>query len=825
MEKTISNTVIRSDENSNFLIYENQNKASTGSYFFDRMKSLGITDDANLIKICLNDPNNNLSSTLTDQTIFRQHELGIEIMVYDLDRHYINYEPPRKDPAKREWKKRWSIIRLEKPEIKIDGSIQKYKMPKGAGSQPFFPPSLIEKFESKTIIDTLFLTEGFFKAFKAHLHGIACVGLPSITHIKDRETGGLHQDIKRLIETCQVQKVVWLVDGDCLNLSQTLVEENGKPKDISNRPFNFFNSISTFHDLFDEYKTVNKYFMHINSDEIEGTPKGIDDLLIQKRLEVEEIVADIHNVSKPGKWFTKINITFGVGKAYKYFHLDHVDNFYLYHVDRRSELKGLKDFKFRGTIYSWNEKENKCDVVIPADASKYFRVADTYYKFVEVPNQYKKIEKRFEARLKTTIVDDHGKNFIKHIEKLEAFCNVPDNTHYAQKLHNCFNVYSPLDYNPEEDNIEEDDCKTIIYFLKHIFGEQPITSKINDEEFRTTTFDLGMDYVQLLYKQPWQKLPVLCLVSKENSTGKTTMANFLRSLLGANVAIVGNQDLSADFNAHWATKLVVVCDETKIDKQHVVEKVKMLSTAKKVIVNAKGRNQVEIDCFLKFVLISNNEENFIYAGDDDIRFWIIKVPKLKIENPHILTNIIEEIPSFMSYLNKRQLSTSNQSRMWFHPQLLKTEALKKVIAHSRPAVEKELRQFLRELWEETEGEGYPQEAIKSIKNAKGILMTRKAIHKECFNNRYEASYIEKILKENLKIGGYSGNEPEGLSDDSKKGNIKTRRTSYYKYDSVSGQYFEVKENGRPYLIKREHVFSSEELQDISNADLQEELPF
>ena len=43
--------------------------------------------------------------------------------------------------------------------------------------------------------------------------------------------------------------------------------------------------------------------------------------------------------------------------------------------------------------------------------------------------------------------------------------------------------------------------------------------------------ELGLDYVQLLYQQPTQILPILCLVSKKNETGKTTFAKWLKVLL------------------------------------------------------------------------------------------------------------------------------------------------------------------------------------------------------------------------------------------------------------------------------------------------------
>jgi dephospho-CoA kinase len=69
--------------------------------------------------------------------------------------------------------------------------------------------------------------------------------------------------------------------------------------------------------------------------------------------------------------------------------------------------------------------------------------------------------------------------------------------------------------------------------------------------------------------------------------------------------------------------------------------------------------------------------------------------------------------------------------------LIKTEALKKVVAFSKSTIEKELRQYLRDAFLDF--------------GVDEILMTRKALHKEVFNNRYEANYLEKVLKEELRV--------------------------------------------------------------------------
>jgi hypothetical protein len=343
--------------------------------------------------------------------------------------------------------------------------------------------------------------------------------------------------------------------------------------------------------------------------------------------------------------------------------------------------------------------------------------------------------------------------------------------------------------------------------------------------------DLAYDYLQLLYQRPWQKLPIICLVSKENNTGKTTFANFLRMLLGANVAIVGNADLVNDFNAHWATKSVVVCDETKIDKQTVLEKIKSLSTAKKVFMNAKGRGQVELDCFIKFVLITNNEENFIYASDDDQRYWVTKVPQLRTDNPTLLEQIEKEIPAFLSFLNRRKLATELQGRMWFHPQLLRTDAFRRVVAFSQPTIEKELRQFFKELFLDT--------------GLKEIMMTQKVVHKEVFNNKYERNYLDNILKNNLKLHAYHvwlvddvateyATEEEAIAAAGVKypdhedymllGKIKRHykviRYNYPRWEEVitdgkkEMKRFEISDMGRPYVFLRKDFVNDDIIVDV-----------
>jgi len=847
-KKNIPSNLVIDQANENNIAEKKEASKQTNSqisFYQQRTIPLGVTDENNKIALWQNDINNKdgNGSVLVEVPVFRELPEGIEIAVYTLDRLQITYL----NDSNR-WKKKFSIIRLEKPIVRPDGSIMKYKLPKGAGTHPFFPPALVDKYDRKEEIETLYLVEGYFKAWKTTQNGVDIVGLSSITHMKDTETGKLHPDIAKLVAVCNVKKVVWLTDGDAIDITQKELTEG---LDLSKRPKQFSASVSTFKTLFDDYEDLEKWFFLIDTDNIllnnkkiaREDVKGIDDLLITLAAKEKDIISDLLSL-QPGQYFQKFNVTHSTGKAYTHFHLRDVKDFYLFHVERRPELKD-KEFTFEGTRYQYNETTGDCDVKIPGAAKLYFRCADDYFKFVNIPNQYDQTERTFHSRKKGTIIDDHGRHFVNYIPKYEAFCNVPNHFNFQQIKDNCFNVYSPLDIIPDEEKCTEKDCPTIIEFIAHLFGLRKVkyTDPETNEVVEYCMLDLALDYLQLLYQHPTQKMPIVCLVSRENNTGKTTFANFLRMMLGANVAIVGNADLVNDFNAHWATKSVVICDETKIDKQHVVEKIKSLSTARKIFMNAKGRGQVELDCFIKFVLITNNEETFIYATDEDIRYWVIKVPVLKKENPDILNQFSLEMPFFLSYLNERKMKTSKKNRMWFHPDLIRTEAFERVIERSRSGLGKELRLQLQDLFLRPELE-VKEEIFMSRKNIIEVFKIPTA--------KYDSTYIEKVLKDELKIsvhhkykiisGKFKGSKfgsiekaiqtqnkvykdipEEDLQKQIEKVNI--NKSYNYPFITVDGKIEWKADNGKAYIIYRKDFVKKEDELEKDEEEKAEDSPF
>jgi hypothetical protein len=179
------------------------------AFFQKRMEPLGITEEINQVKIWryVVDQETGLGENkLVAIPVFYAGEKGIDILVYTIDRLLIKHKGEvETDPEsgkikgfknnESRWAKNYCLTRFETPIVKKDGSIQKYSIPKGQGTFPFFHPMLLDKYDAGETIDTLFLTEGYFKAWKGCMHGMPTVGLSSITHLKSKESGTLHPDV------------------------------------------------------------------------------------------------------------------------------------------------------------------------------------------------------------------------------------------------------------------------------------------------------------------------------------------------------------------------------------------------------------------------------------------------------------------------------------------------------------------------------------------------------------------------------------------------------------------------------------------------------
>lgn len=653
------------------------------SYFQHRIfDEIGLTKSQNKINLRF-DTGAEGRDSRADFPIFTEDEDGnINICVYTIHGWLVQYADPNMGKTYQQSNitrlKQYFVTRLAPHNIRNEDD-GKYRFPKGQGIYPFFPPNLVKKFKKGEDIDTLIMTEGYFKAMCASLHGFDIVGLGSITHYAESGTHELHQDIKLLINTCHVKKVVILYDGDCLNIS---MKDFAKRRDLSRRPRVFYNATINTRDLLADFSTVAIEFAHVKSDRLIGNPKGLDDLLNAEpyRNKSAEILKDLTEEAINGIYFYRMNIVGQYKRLKRYFALDTVDSFYA----RWAEVIKDTEFLYEKMLYIYDEKEEKVQRSMPLAIRDFVRVGDDYFEIIQKPNiRTGAMETKLVTRRKQTIVDDFGREQIKNIHKYKAFINLPSHVDYKPVVADCYNLYNPLTYEAQP-NVA---CPHIHALMKHIFGEQ---------------LELGYDYMQLLYLKPMQILPILCLVSNERGTGKTSFLDLLRELYGNNAIIVGNSEINSEFNALISGKLIVGVDETSLDDNtKVTERLKMMSTAKRLPMQRKGKDHEEIENFTKYVLCSNNETRFIYTQEDEVRFWVRKVDPIPEQEriPEILPIICDEIPGFLSFLISRQMYVKeSKDRMWFSADMIETQALRELKAAQQPLPVKEIKEAVKTLF-------------------------------------------------------------------------------------------------------------------------------
>ena len=310
---------------------------------------------------------------------------------------------------------------------------------------------------------------------------------------------------------------------------------------------------------------------------------------------------------------------------------------------------------------------------------EYIRVGTSLYKLAHQPLANGTTVLRRIPWSFGTIRQDYGKSHTPPIKKYDGFCTVPSHTDYHKEIDGFYNLYEPITHVPVEGEFPD-----IIKLMRHIFGEQ---------------FELGLDYMQLLYRQPTQKLPILLLVSEERNTGKTTFLNFLKAVFQDNTTFNTNEDFRSQFNADWAGKLLIVVDEVLLCRREDSERLKNLSTAQTYKVEAKGKDRQEVNFFAKFVLCSNNELFPVIIDMGETRYWVRKVMRLDSDDTNFLQKLKEQIPAFLYYLQHRPLSTTKESRMWFNPALIRTEALERIMQSNRNHTEIDIVELLRTIME------------------------------------------------------------------------------------------------------------------------------
>lgn len=167
-------------------------------------------------------------------------------------------------------------VRFQNPEERKDkfGKPIKYYSPKGSGSHLYVPEKIRQMYTNGRKIKRLFLQEGEKKAEKACKHGIHSVGIMGIHNVGSKNI--MPKDLQLLIQKCEVEEVVFLLDADWQDLSGNIrVGDN-----VQKRPLTFFYAVKNFKEYMLTFRNLD-----INLEVYFGAPKpscqekGVDDIL------------------------------------------------------------------------------------------------------------------------------------------------------------------------------------------------------------------------------------------------------------------------------------------------------------------------------------------------------------------------------------------------------------------------------------------------------------------------------------------------------------------------------------------------------------------
>ena len=392
-------------------------------------------------------------------------------------------------------------------------------------------------------------------------------------------------------------------------------------------------------------------------------------------------------------------------------------------------------------------------------ALNFIRIRDDYYKIVKRPDKSGKLYKDLLRLSKTTITDDYTKGILKYINKYDDFTLVASHINYQQVINGFYNQYHEVTHKPTQGEYVH-----IYHILTHIFGESHI--------------EFILDYIQILYTNPNQCLPILLIESSEKNTGKTTLSNLLYWIFQYNAIKLGNSDLQSDFGGFWLQRLLIIVDETSLEKQGVTQMLKRLSTETgKVTSNEKNKAQREVDFIGKFIFLSNDEGKALQIERGDPRWAVFKAStfaeKGYKDDPQISQKIQQEIPAFLHFLMNRTIIHPLKSRMYFDPEVYRTSQLMLYYDNSISLVAQAIKQLVKDTFAM-----FPDET--ELRFSKSNIMDELK-----GNIRFlEKPKVQKALEHELKLVQFKKNEYHYLS----LSGAERDSTSSFKQNNVTYQF-------------------------------------
>lgn len=112
-----------------------------------------------------------------------------------------------------------------------------------------------------------------------------------------------------------------------------------------------------------------------------------------------------------------------------------------------------------------------------------------------------------------------------------------------------------------------------------------------------------------------------------SGTGKNMLVRPLLRIYGVNAVTIGKEQIESSFNSIYAAKQLIHLDElhgaNQATAQKITNKIKMLVTGERIVVNQKGQPEYEVNNHANLITTSNYVDS-IKLDDDDRRAAVIK---------------------------------------------------------------------------------------------------------------------------------------------------------------------------------------------------------
>lgn len=575
---------------------------------------------------------------------------------------------------------------------------QKYEQTPGSGVHVFIPPQVVDLYRSGQQFPTLFVVEGEFKAYAMAAQGMPIVGITGVhMFYRAKQVKELHPDIMELLRAGKCMAVCFVLDADCKVLQWDPLAQ--PHKDLGKRLRNFSTAVSGFRMAVGSLvqKVV---FSHVRVDHAD-TAKGLDDLA--EKFGAEKVAEDLHSLQS-NKLFTVADISDKTWRGINgLFHLNMHSGVPSDFYNRYSAQIGERSFVFLRGRYRFDFDADQPGLVMEEhpDSRLFVRVGCDHFKYIQQRDARGVMVRQLAAWKDTVLVRDYVnkgfRNFLDTIPKFDAFTLVPGHHEdfkptVETETGVLLNRYKPLTHVPTEGtwpNIEK--------LLRHLFGDAPVQTidKAGNVLAETPAWLAYVDYQTIMYRFPEVKLPAVALVSKEKKSGKTKLLEFNYALWQTNATELSNDQLNDNFTNDWVYCLFVGVDETLLDKRHQMEAMKRRITGGRESARAMYRERETTQLIAKWHFCSNNEDDFITLDGDDLRFWIVKVPKVQDIDNKLLEKMEAEIPAYLHHLRTRTIVHPDVDRLWFAESVIKTEAHRLVAANSKGWCESEIDEWLR----------------------------------------------------------------------------------------------------------------------------------